>query len=281
MRQEAGCQQDDPAGPIPRPSEGWDQATTSALWRFLAEQRPQLYFSNVHAQALHRVLAHAGLGAGDRILDVGCGPGFLLRHLLDQGYDAHGVDLSADAIRVAMERNRVPADRVHLGELQGVQAGLGAFRFATLIETVEHMPEDRLGDLLDGIWSSLVPGGRLVITAPLREVLEDNTVYCPFCHSLFHPVQHQRRIDPDELAGFLGRHRFRPIFSAGIDLEGIGDPIAHPGIGWSRTPRLMRMRVRLAAWMDRRLGTAFPDSRHWRLVARPGSNLLAVADRIG
>jgi SAM-dependent methyltransferase len=44
-------------------------------------------------------------GPGQRIVDLGCGPGVLARHLLERGAEVHGVDLSPIAIRFAREFN--------------------------------------------------------------------------------------------------------------------------------------------------------------------------------
>lgn len=38
-----------------------------------------------------------------RILDAGCGPGVVVHHLLEQGYDAFGIDVSKDMLKLARE----------------------------------------------------------------------------------------------------------------------------------------------------------------------------------
>ena len=45
-----------------------------------------------------------GLPAGARILDVGCGSGWLSEYFARLGYDVTGIDISADLIRMARER---------------------------------------------------------------------------------------------------------------------------------------------------------------------------------
>ena len=41
------------------------------------------------------IIRHFGLKTGDRVLDVGCAKGFLVKDLVDQGMDAYGLDVSA------------------------------------------------------------------------------------------------------------------------------------------------------------------------------------------
>src|SRR5262249_27709257 len=44
------------------------------------------------------IIVHFGLHRGDRVLDVGCAKGFLVKDLLAQGIDAYGLDISRYAL---------------------------------------------------------------------------------------------------------------------------------------------------------------------------------------
>jgi len=66
-----------------------------------------LYWSTTTVQeTCFAVLAEAGLQAGDRLLDVGCGFGDLAAYLRRQGHDIDytGIDLSPDLIAAGHER---------------------------------------------------------------------------------------------------------------------------------------------------------------------------------
>ena len=44
------------------------------------------------------IIKHFGLNKGDKVLDVGCGKGFLVKDLLSLGIDVYGIDISQYAI---------------------------------------------------------------------------------------------------------------------------------------------------------------------------------------
>ena len=75
------------------------------------------------------------------ILDIGCGFGYFVREAAAAGYDAYGVDLAADAIRVA-ERH-LPG-KVFQGEFESV-AELEGKHFDVIFAShlIEHIPDPR------------------------------------------------------------------------------------------------------------------------------------------
>lgn len=59
---------------------------------------------DVHDFARRAILDALALDSGDRLLDVGCGGGLLLRDALELGAAASGIDHSEDMVRLAQER---------------------------------------------------------------------------------------------------------------------------------------------------------------------------------
>jgi len=91
-----------------------------------------------YEEAIHRV----GIGAGMRVLDVGCGTGRFLQAAADVGADAWGLDASEELLEIA--RDRVPAADLSLGDMQAlpyaedtfdVVTGFNSFFFASDLES--------------------------------------------------------------------------------------------------------------------------------------------------
>ncbi|MDA1387751.1 MULTISPECIES: class I SAM-dependent methyltransferase [Glycomyces] len=109
------------------------------------------------------MLALAGDVAGQRLLDVGCGPGHYAAALVERGAEVVGVDGSAELIAHAKERVGDRAElRVHDLELPLDFAEDASFD-TVLSALVVHHIRDRAG-LLDEIFRVLKPGGRFLIS---------------------------------------------------------------------------------------------------------------------
>jgi ubiquinone/menaquinone biosynthesis C-methylase UbiE len=114
-----------------------------------------------------RLAAASGAGPGDRVLDVGCGPGHLARRLAGiVGPRGHvlGIDASAPMIAYATARRRRPATcefRVALGqELPLPDASIDVI---TSTFAMHHIPRDARTAALTHMYRVLRPGGRLLI----------------------------------------------------------------------------------------------------------------------
>ena len=80
---------------------------------------------NVHDFARRAILAALDLGSGDRLLDVGCGGGLLLRDAASAGAVVTGLDHSEEMVRLA--RERAPHAEVRLGEAERLPFADGSF----------------------------------------------------------------------------------------------------------------------------------------------------------
>jgi SAM-dependent methyltransferase len=68
------------------------------------------------APAYEEVMGRIPVGAGQRVLDVGCGTGCFLRLVADRGGHAYGIDASQELLELA--RTRVPAADLRVGDMQ-------------------------------------------------------------------------------------------------------------------------------------------------------------------
>ena len=107
-----------------------------ALWgaraRDWAEvQEPQ------HRPAYELVFTRAGLTAGMRYLDVGCGTGLAVEMAAERGAEVAGLDAAENSLSIA--RERVPSGEFHVGDLEQLPfpddgfdlvTGFNSFQFA-------------------------------------------------------------------------------------------------------------------------------------------------------
>lgn len=87
------------------------------------------------------IIAHFGLKAGDRVLDVGCAKGFLVKDLMDvcPGLEAYGIDISEYAIANA---HPDAAGRLAVASADHLPFADGAFKAALAINVVHNLERD-------------------------------------------------------------------------------------------------------------------------------------------
>jgi SAM-dependent methyltransferase len=114
---------------------------------------------DVHDFARRAILEALALGPDDRLLDVGCGGGLLLRDALAAGAAATGLDHSAEM--VALARERAPGAEVVLGRAERLPFGDGAFTAVAMSVVFFFLP-DPVAALAE-CRRVLAPGGRLAV----------------------------------------------------------------------------------------------------------------------
>jgi SAM-dependent methyltransferase len=153
---------------------------------------------------------------GSRLLDVGCGTGWLADHF--KLYT--GVDGSAEAVAIATDRGR----NVILGDVdEPLPFAESSFDGVVIKDVLEHVADPAA--LVGQAWRALVPGGVLFASSPdaQRWVWDDYTHRRPFT-----------------------RKSFRLLFAdQGFDVEHVGYESVAPGVGLiaARTRRHRRPRL--------------------------------------
>jgi SAM-dependent methyltransferase len=102
-------------------------------------------------------------GAG-LVADIGCGPGHVGRYLYDRGVDIVGIDLSAEMLRVAGERN--PGMRFEKADVRSLPFADGELAGAVAFYSLIHLDDPE------------VP----VALGELRRVIENGGVLCLAVH---------------------------------------------------------------------------------------------------
>jgi len=144
-----------------------------------------------------------GARAGQRLLDVACGPGLLLKEANDRGLDVHGVDLSRTALELA--QRYVPEASVHVGNAQEIAHPEGTFDYVTCIAALERffdrpaaLREIRRVGASDARFCFMVRNARTLVWRLWRDALKKRNVH-----------GHQDALDLERWSGLFEAHGFR------------------------------------------------------------------------
>jgi SAM-dependent methyltransferase len=136
-----------------------DESGTIAIHKFLSWGLDYLTYMSFAVDLItHRMETLS-------LLDVGCGDGRLLNMV--EGCVPHrvGVDLSERAILFAKAFN--PDARFIVGDLSSVP---GQFQTVTLIEVMEHIPDEKYPEFINKVAEKTRPDGRLIVSVPTTNV---------------------------------------------------------------------------------------------------------------
>ena len=106
------------------------------------------------------------------ILDLGCGNGHFVNHLVGLGYNAYGIDASANGIAIA--KQSLP-ERFFIQDLSSKElpAGLQGINFDTIIsiEVIEHLYDPE--GFIHFCKQALSKGGEIIISTPYHGYLKN------------------------------------------------------------------------------------------------------------
>jgi SAM-dependent methyltransferase len=98
---------------------------------------------------------------GGPVADVGCGPGYVTRHLQDLGVDAFGIDLSPEMIAIA--RRDYPDLRFEVGTMTDLDLADGSVTGVLAFWSVIHVPDHSVPGVFAEFRRVLGPGGPLLV----------------------------------------------------------------------------------------------------------------------
>ena len=124
--------------------------------RLVAVEGRNWHLQSRMALVLETIDRHAR--AGGRVLDVGCGTGFLLERLAGRGFSGIGVDLSPESVAHASRRLAEigASDRLSAVVGSAYEPPEGPFDLICLTDVLEHLEDPRA--CLRALASRLAPG---------------------------------------------------------------------------------------------------------------------------
>jgi len=115
----------------------------------------------------HRVADMAGVKAGDRVLEIGCGwGGFAEAVARDYGAELYGITLSKEQLKFAQDRmQRQGLDNLATLHFEDYRDTQGEFDHIGSIEMIEAVGEDHWPTYFKALFDRLKPGGTAAIQA--------------------------------------------------------------------------------------------------------------------
>lgn len=168
-----------------------------------ASKRSFLYFKEV--LRYDRIVGAIPRGAR-RVLDAGCGDGYVSVLLARRGHEVTALDLS----RKRLDKFADKAKQLGIRQVQGsaLETGLpaGSVDAVILSEVVEHLPEPEAA--LAEAHRVLSPGGLLIVSVPNEEDIPQ--VVCPHCRKSFNTDGHLHSFSAATLSAMLADAELEP-----------------------------------------------------------------------
>lgn len=118
--------------------EGWYNAQADPIALLRAESRLR------NPWIEQTIDEHFGLPPNQvRVLDIGCGGGFLANHLADRGFSVHAIDRSGPSLRVAARHDRSGQVRYQEADAFRLPYGDGTFDTVCAMDFLEHVENPR------------------------------------------------------------------------------------------------------------------------------------------
>lgn len=187
--------------PLNYPQMEWTPERVSRFWDWQS-QYPEVYFTYLFGRNIAASLK--GYVAGrNRVLDYGCGVGYLLPHLCAYAPEVYGADPSEQS--VARTNESVSGIPSFKGAFLTGDPVIRSMKFDAIVcvEVVEHLDDAALEAVLSDVHGLLAPGGVAIFTTPNDEDLSKNMILCPASGEVFHRWQHVRSWNRESLPARL------------------------------------------------------------------------------
>lgn len=263
----------------------WTPEIVQLFWDWCAKNpyMEETYFSAAVGRGIINLLDLTGKLKG-RVLDYGSGRGHLLNHLLAAGLDCYGIDFSKESIEMLNEKFREYPNWKQATVISNLTIPYpdDFFDVISCIEVLEHLPNKFLSAALAELKRILKPEGLILITTPFEENLAQNMIYCPFCKSEFHRMQHFRSFTIGDMESLLRDEGFKVVFCKNIDFEIFQMSFELPSFLYLNFEKIFAwIKIRKIRLMDILFPLEFPQIREveYKLNMGFGRHLCALATK--
>jgi 2-polyprenyl-3-methyl-5-hydroxy-6-metoxy-1,4-benzoquinol methylase len=126
---------------------------------------------------VNRIRATVNLCRG-KVLELGCGNGYLTEEIRNQGLEVTGVDMNGEKIERA--QHRFPGISFIQSDVLKLSLPPGSYDTVILPEILEHVTEEVGNKMLEIAWRLLKTQGRLIVSVPNENCIPLwNTIYIP------------------------------------------------------------------------------------------------------
>jgi ubiquinone/menaquinone biosynthesis C-methylase UbiE len=169
-----------------------------------------------------------------RALEIGCGPGRLLKPMSQRFGEVHGVDVSDEMIGIARARLRsIPHAHAHTGSGADLkQFADESFDFIYSYAVFQHIPEKSV------VFSYLAEAARVLRTGGLMRFQVSNLVAERNSETTWHGCN----VSPDEVRAYAREFRLRLLALEGVATQYMWVTIRKPGLEASAHPSAVRIR---------------------------------------
>lgn len=184
------------------------------------------------APLYENVLDATGVGAGTRVLDIGCGGGGFAAAAVARGAHLHGIDVDPSAVRTAGQE--VPGATFAVGDAHDLGA-VGPVDVAAAVQLIAHV-RDPLSVLREA--ARVAPGGTVVVTAWGSEGQCDVRAFGEALAPWLGPRRTPSADEPDRLGELVTHAGLRVASSERVvcafrypDEDAVLEPLFSSGIG--------------------------------------------------
>lgn len=209
----------------------WTSEAISSFWDSVAtdEFLSEYYFTKFHSQYIEFIakLFCQIRPYKSKLLDYGCGAGFLSRHMLINGYDTVSLDYSKSSCEHTKALLNGLNAKVVYSQSTPSPLTDQSFDLVLSIETLEHLRDEWIDSYFEELHRLIRPGGYVLITTPFAEVLGNSRCICPNCHAKFHRWGHLRSVTDQDLSAIAAKHGFSIVLSQGLDIYSLNSRFLH------------------------------------------------------